>query len=323
MLGISLSKSKARRKLILPPDEPSRLASLYFLGILDSPPQEPFDRITRIAQRLFAAPIAIISFVDADRDWFKSSLGVDESEMTRAASFSSHTILVHEVLVVPDARADMRFFDNPLVRGSSAVRFYAGCPVRSSNGANIGALSIMDVVPRTFTEGEKSALQDLAATVEHEIGSSEPSLVDELTGLMNRRGLSLISSHIVPRASRNGETLSMLSLDIKGLDDLNREFGRSFGDSALIMIADVLHETLRSADIPARMRGDDFAILLPDTEKKEASALISRIQREIQRRQACHLLPSGISLRISQATLDPSAEDFSLEGLIAVADLGS
>lgn len=322
-MGSSLSRFKNHLRPVIPPDEAKRLASLYFVDILDTAPQEQFNRITRITRRLFAVPIATISFVDADRDWFKSRLGIDLEEIPRGLSFTSHTILSHEVLVVPDTKADLRFFESPLVRGPSAIRFYAGCPIQSWNGSNIGALGIMDVVPRSMTEEDKEDLRDLAAMVEHEIGTGELRLVDELTGLMNKRGLSIISSHVVPRASRNGEALSMLFIDIEGLDDLNREFGRACGDSALIMIADMLRDTLRKADIPARMRGDDFAVLLPDTGKVESGVVISRINREIARRQAEHLLPKGLSLQMSQATLDPSSENFSLEGLIALAETAS
>ena len=315
--------SKTRLKPVLPPDEARRLATLYFLEILDTEPQEQFDRITRMAQRLFTVPIAIISFVDADRDWFKSCLGVDVTELPREFSFSSHTILDREVLIVEDATMDLRFFDNPLVKGASAIRFYAGCPIQAWNGVNIGTLSIMSPTPRTLTDDEMSALRDLAAAVEHEIGASELKLVDELTGLMNMRGLTLIANHIVPRASRDGEAMSMLFIDVEGLDRVNREFGRDAGDATLVMIADVLRETLRSADIPARMRGEDFAILLPDTEANEVVVVIARIRREIERRAANSPLPSGVAVRISRSTIDPSVDDFSLENLIALANTAS
>lgn len=308
-------------KPVVPPDEASRLATLYLMDVLDSPAQEHFDRIARITQHLFSVPMCVISFVDADRDWFKSNIGFGESELPRAISFASHTILGSDILVIPDTKADVRFFDNPLVRSQPAIRFYAGCPIRAWNGLNIGAISIMDFTARNLSLEDRIALRDLAVTIEHEIGSNEMRLVDDLTGLLSHRGLSLISNHIVPRASRNGETLSMLFLDIKGLDELNQKFGRPFGDSALIMVASVLRETLRSADIPARMRGDDFAILLPDTGRSEATVVISRIQRELEERQQEQTLPEGIVLRYAQATLDPSDEDFSLEHLIALADI--
>ena len=323
-MSVKSSKRTATRlKPSLPPDEARRLATLYLLEILDSPAQEQFDRITRMAQRLFAVPIAVISFVDADRDWFKSRLGVEATELPRELSFSSHTILERDVLVVQDAAMDLRFFNNPLVEGASGIRFYAGCPITAWNGVNIGALSIMSPTPRTLTTDERNALRDLAAAVEHEIGASALKLVDELTGLMNHRGLRLIANHIVPRASRDGEAMSMLFIDFQDLDSVNKNFGRPAGDAALVVVADVLRETLRSADIPARMRGDDFAILLPDTEDNEVAAVISRIRHELDQRSEQQQLPGGLTVRISCATLDPSAEDFSLEGLIALADAAS
>jgi diguanylate cyclase (GGDEF)-like protein len=117
--------------------------------------------------------------------------------------------------------------------------------------------------------------------------------------------------------------MSMLFIDVEGLDKVNANFGRAAGDATLVMIADVLRETLRSADIPARMRGEDFAILLPDTEENEVAIVIARIKRELELRAASSPLPSGVAVRISRSTIDPSADDFSLEGLIALADTGS
>lgn len=323
MLENSTPRPTARLKPTLPRDEEGRLASLYFLNILDGPPEEAFDRITRIALQLFSAPVATISFVDANRDWIKSSLGFEGHEIPRAISFSSYTILSRETLVVPDTKLDLRFFDHPLVRGPNPIRFYAGCPIQAWNGANIGALGIMDVVPRSFTASDEGALRDLVASIEHEIGIGELRLVDELTDLLNERGLRLIAEQIVHRARRNGEVLSMLFLDIKGLDELNSRFGRSFGDSALTMVGDVLRETLRNSDVPARMRVNDFAVLLPDTGEPESSIVVSRIMRALEARKVDALVLSNLSLRISQATLDPSAENFSLEGLIAHSGVGS
>jgi diguanylate cyclase (GGDEF)-like protein len=318
-MSLNMSKQAKRHvKPVLPPDEAKRLATLYFLELLDSAPQEQFDRIARMAQRLFTAPIAVISFIDADREWFKSSIGVDVNELPREFAFASYTILARETFIVEDAAVDLRFFDNPLVRGASGIQFYAGCPIKAWNGVNIGALSIMDTKPRTMTEYERTALRDLTAAIEHEIGAGELKLVDELTGLMNQRGLSVIANHIVPRVSRDGQAMSMLFIDVEELSALNHQYGHHAGDAILTMIADVLRETLRGADIPARMRADDFAILLPDTEENEVHVILARIEREIARRMENRALPRGFRIRTSRATIDPSSENFSLEGLIAL-----
>src|SRR5579863_4557845 len=114
----------------IPDDEASRLAALHALGILDTPPEERFDRFTRLAAALFHAPVALISFVDEDRQWFKSCFGFDECESSRESSFCAHATLARSLLVVPDALMDMRFRDNPLVASGPRVRFYAGAPIR-------------------------------------------------------------------------------------------------------------------------------------------------------------------------------------------------
>jgi diguanylate cyclase (GGDEF)-like protein len=323
MLTNTSKRSNSRPKPILPPDEARRLATLYFLEVLDTPHQDQFDRIARMAQRLFAVPIATVSFIDADREWMKSAIGLELGELAREISFASHAILERDPLIVPDTSLDLRFFDSPLVRGEAGIRFYAGVPLQAWNGVNIGALSIMDTTPRSLTEHELVALRDLAAAVEHEIGAGELKLVDQLTGLMNQRGLTLIANHIVPRASRDGEAMSMLFIDVEGLDEVNSRYGRSAGDAILLTITDVLRETLRGADVPARMRGDDFAILLPDTEVGEVEIVISRIRRQLEERVSRRFLPTNFGIRISRATIDPSIDDFTLESLIALADTGT
>ena len=113
-----------------PPDESRRLAALHALKILDTDPEERFDRITRLAQRLFGAQIATVTLVDEDRQWFKSAVGTESKEDPRDDSFCAHAILDRgETMIVPDARDDPRFVDNPLVTGDPNIRFYAGQPV--------------------------------------------------------------------------------------------------------------------------------------------------------------------------------------------------
>src|SRR5688572_11055742 len=123
-----------------PLNERARLAGVRSLGILDTPPEERFDRITRLATRLLSTPVALLSFVDEDRLWFKSRQNWDFTEATREASFCAHAIAHDDVLVVPDATKDVRFEDNPLVTDDPNIRFYAGCAIRSSQGHHLGTL---------------------------------------------------------------------------------------------------------------------------------------------------------------------------------------
>ena len=107
----------------LPDDENARLSTLRVLRVLDTDPEERFDRLTRMARRLFQVPIALVSLVDADRQWFKSAQGLDVPETPRDVSFCGHAILSDDILLIPDTHADPRFVDNPLVTGAPHVRF--------------------------------------------------------------------------------------------------------------------------------------------------------------------------------------------------------
>jgi PAS domain S-box-containing protein len=157
----------------LPPDEARRHAVLLDLNLLDTPPQASFDRITRMATHLFKVPIALVSLVDTDRQWFKSRVGVALTETPRSVSFCAHAILQDDVMVVRDARADARFADNPLVRGETAARFYAGSPIDVRDGMRIGTLCIIDSVPREFSDADRAMLRDLAGMVAGEIATIE------------------------------------------------------------------------------------------------------------------------------------------------------
>lgn len=154
----------------IPENEHERLAALYELGILDTPAEERFDRLTRLATRLFDVPMALISIIDKDRQWFKSCTGLcDVSETPRSISFCGHAILSADAMVVPDALKDKRFADNPLVTGEPYIRFYAGQPLTARNGTRLGVLCLNDRRPRDFTEQDRQLLRDLAAMVEDQL----------------------------------------------------------------------------------------------------------------------------------------------------------
>ncbi len=153
----------------LPEDEERRLRALQQSGILDTPAEERFDRFTRIAAALFDVPIALVSLVDRDRQWFKSRRGLDTSETERDKAFCAHVILGNDVMQVPDALEDDRFADNPLVTGKPHVRFYAGAPLALGDGSNAGTLCVIDHRARNLDEGQLQLLADLSKLVEREL----------------------------------------------------------------------------------------------------------------------------------------------------------
>ena len=155
----------------LPANEGRRLDALHALNVLDTPPEERFDRYTRIAAQLFDVPIAIVSLIDTDRQWYKSHHGIDLTESPRETAFCAHTILDNAVLQVPDALHDDRFADSPFVAGEPRVRFYAGAPLAAPDGSMIGAFCVVDRRPRQLDEQQLTLLRDLADLVQAELVS--------------------------------------------------------------------------------------------------------------------------------------------------------
>ena len=152
-----------------PDDELQRVAELCQLQVLDTPSEERFDRITRTAQRLFGVPIALISLIDENRQWFKSKQGLNASQTPRSISFCGHAILREDAFIIPDTLQDERFHDNPLVTGAPHIRFYAGMPLHGPSGYRLGTLCLIDQAPRVFDEAQIAALADLAAWAELEL----------------------------------------------------------------------------------------------------------------------------------------------------------
>ncbi len=153
----------------LPKDEEERVRALRRLSILDTWPEERFDRLTRLAAALLDVPIALISLVDVDRQWFKSSYGLGVRQTPREVAFCAHAILGEDILVVSDALLDPRFADNPVVTGDPHVRFYAGVPLTVAGGSRVGTLCLVDHRPRELDDTAKRLLRDLGTLVEREL----------------------------------------------------------------------------------------------------------------------------------------------------------
>jgi PAS domain S-box-containing protein len=156
----------------IPDNEIERLQSLIASGLLNEQPDAGFDRFTRLAQALFGCKISLLSLVDEKRQWFKSRRGLTVAETPRDVSFCAHAVFNDKLLYIPDATADKRFADNPLVTGEPAIRLYAGVPLHSVDGLPLGTLCIIDDIPRELNALQLTLLQDLAALAEAEIARS-------------------------------------------------------------------------------------------------------------------------------------------------------
>ncbi len=171
LIRASLLRTACRwQRVLTTPGEEKRLELLHALEILDTPPEDRFDRITRLAASIFDAPMALISLVDRDRQWFKSAYGMKVGETSRETSFCAHAVHSRNLLVVPDTFQDCRFSDNPLVTDAPRIRFYAGFPLFVGEHC-MGTICVLDYTPRQIDSQAVGLLRDLAALAETELNS--------------------------------------------------------------------------------------------------------------------------------------------------------
>ncbi|HZU63910.1 MAG TPA: EAL domain-containing protein [Novosphingobium sp.] len=284
-------------------NEAARLRSLYSYDILDTPPDARFDNLAEIASSHFEAPIALVSLVDQDRQWFKAAVGLGARQTPREQSFCAHAIASKdEVLIIEDAWADPRFANNPLVTGDPHIRFYAGAPILASNGDPLGTICVIDRQPRLTHPRDARFLARLAAnaTTLLELHRNNALLHraaerDPLTGLANRRGLDTALDAAVA-AALDGRPCGLLYIDLDHFKEVNDTYGHEAGDRLLCDMADRLSGCVRAYDTVARIGGDEFVILLP---AQVDEAMLAQIGRRILKACEEPFIVAGTPLRLS------------------------
>jgi diguanylate cyclase (GGDEF)-like protein len=298
----------------IPKDEEIRVETLRSYNILDTLPEERFDRLTRLAKRLFNVPIVVVSLVDSERQWFKSIIGLDAKETSREISFCAHAIMGNDIFEVPNAELDERFFDNPAVKDEPHIRFYAGCPLTVANGSKLGTLCIVDTEPKALTDDDKDLLRDLAKMVEVEIQTMQMATMDELTGLSNRRGFESLAQHAINFCRRLNKPATMLFFDLDNFKQINDQYGHAEGDLALKTFSDILKHAFRNSDVIARLGGDEFIVLLTNTSEAVANNVLQRLQNMVDD----HNLLSQRGYNLSYSV---GLEDYNPERHLSVTDL--
>ena len=284
----------------LPLNEPQRLEALRALDVLDTGPETEFDALVSAAAAVCEAPISLVSLIDADRQWFKANHGLPgASQTSRDVAFCAHAILQDGVFEVPDASRDIRFADNPLVVGDPDIRFYAGAPVRLSNGHCIGTLCVIAGQPRRLSERQREILRCLAqATAQalegrralHQVRMMVSDLSeaakeseyrashDPLTGLLNRASFEVQLKLALEQArGDSGQVSALMCLDLDHFKIVNDTCGHAAGDLLLQQVAKMLRGAVRKGDVVARLGGDEFALLLMSCSTATAESVGRKI----------------------------------------------
>jgi diguanylate cyclase (GGDEF)-like protein len=301
------------------PWEDARLEALGRLDILDSPPEPAFDRIARLIKNIFGVDIAIVSMIDAHRQWYKACIGMPVGEVPRRDTFCTLTIREAEPVVSNDTTKDPRFADNPYVVGEPYVRFYAGVPLRTADGHAVGTLCAIHSEPKAFGDREVAILRDLADVVMAEIELRQLASTDVLTGTMSRRAFEEDGANAVALSLRHKTHLSCIAVDLDHFKRVNDTYGHAAGDKTLVTATNAIKESLRQSDRIARIGGEEFVILLPHTNRAGALEVAEKLREKIEATPIdVGAVKIGITASFGVAALDIATKDLDL--LLAHAD---
>lgn len=262
-------------------DEPARLAALQRYDVLDTPPEAPFDKITSLVQSILNVPICAVSLVDKQRQWFKSCQGLGVKETARDISFCTHTVAQRQTLIVCDTMADPRFAENALVLGAPFIRSYAGVPLSTPDGYNVGALCAIDTAPRSFDPAHIAILERFAALVIDELELRQVAQRDFLTGVLSRRAFTTEVERKLALYQRHGRATALITFDIDHFKSVNDRFGHPAGDKVLFEIAARASSELRGEDCIGRLGGEEFGILVAESSCEGATNFAERVRKSL------------------------------------------
>ncbi len=271
-----------------------KLAKLHALDPFYTPLEERFERLTRLARRALSVPIAAITIVQGDRQWFKSVAGLEITELPMAKSLCGAVLKEGKPVIVKDALEDLDLMSNPLVLGEPKIRFYAGHPIKDSDGKTIGTFCVMGMKPRTTDTNFGPTLTDLGEMAQRELFSVElnnaqselvaklgearrQAMFDPLTRLWNRRGGIDLLNKALDEALRHDHTLGIYLADIDNFKSVNDEYGHQVGDEVLSLIARKIVGSVRPQDLVCRYGGDEFLVIVHDVEQKDCAEIAERV----------------------------------------------
>jgi diguanylate cyclase (GGDEF)-like protein len=316
-----------------------RLARIPESDYFYTPIEERFERITRLGRRALNGPVAAVTLINAEKQWFKSICGWNKNELALQESLCTLTIKEGRLTVIEDTSRDPRTDGHPLVTASPKFRFYAGQPLYDEHNSIMGTFCLFDLRPREFSAADRQCLIDLAAMSQREFLADElrdahtalttklgvarrEAMMDHLTRLWNRRGASVLLKAACDDADRHGTELAVALLDLDNFKRINDTHGHQVGDEVLRQVAVRLIASIRGNDVTCRIGGDEFLILMTDTNAGVAATVADRVRQAITE----ITLPARLgTIRMSTSvgfTVRKPNERITVDALIERADQG-
>ena len=314
-----------------------RIANMHSLDLFCTPIEERFERITRLARRALQVPVAAVTVLNGEKQWFKSVIGWGVSELPRQHGLCRMITTEKRLLIIPDTLAEPRSADAAIVTSAPHFRAYAGHALLNEHGALAGTFAVFDVRARKFTPAERQTIADLAAMTQRELLSDRlddahsaliaklsvarrEAMMDPLTRLWNRRGASVLLKAAFDEADQYRTPLTLALLDLDNFKRINDSYGHQIGDEVLRKVSGRLVGAVRAGDAVCRIGGDEFLIVMREADAKPASQIAERVRRTITESPIPTrdgALPMSVSVGFTIRNPD---EELSVDELLGRAD---
>lgn len=301
-------------------DEEGRVRALERLDILDTREETAFELVATLVRQTLNVPMSGVSLIDRRRHWFKARRGIDTQEFPRELSFCSRTIDQSGALLIPDARVDPLYADHPFVAGEPNVVSYAGFPLTTPDGYNIGSLCAIGTAPRTFTLEEVEILSNFAKILMDSIELRQTASADALTGAMTRRAWVAEAKAELRRAARYDHPVSLAMMDIDKFKSVNDTWGHPAGDIVIAGLSNMTMDLIRDSDLFGRLGGEEFALLMPETSDAQATALAERIRSAFETQSFDIKKGDRISCTVSIGIAHARTRDDTIEQMLERVD---